>query len=78
MRNQDDENSLIGTLRVSDVDTLIAAGVITEGMLPKVRAGVRSVQAGVKKTHIIDGRLPHSMLLEIFTDRGIGTEISRD
>ena len=78
MRNQDDENSLIGTLRVSDVDTLIAAGVITEGMLPKVRAGVRSVQAGVKKTHIIDGRLPHSMLLEIFTDRGIGTELSRD
>lgn len=78
LRNQDDENSLIGTLRVSDVDTLIGAGVITEGMLPKVRAGVRSVQAGVKKTHIIDGRLPHSMLLEIFTDRGIGTEISRD
>lgn len=77
MRNQDDENSLIGALRVSDVDTLIGAGVITEGMLPKVRAGVRSVQAGVKKTHIIDGRLPHSMLLEIFTDRGIGTEISR-
>jgi len=77
MRNRDDENSLIGTLRVSDVDTLIGAGVITEGMLPKVRAGVRSVQAGVKKTHIIDGRLPHSMLLEIFTDRGIGTEISR-
>lgn len=78
LRNQDDENSLIGTLRVSDVDTLIGAGVITEGMLPKVRAGIRSVQAGVKKTHIIDGRLPHSMLLEIFTDRGIGTEISRD
>jgi acetylglutamate kinase len=77
MRDQDDENSLIGTLRLSDVDMLIGAGVITEGMLPKVRAGMRSVQAGVKKTHIIDGRLPHSMLLEIFTDRGIGTEISR-
>lgn len=77
MRNRDDKNSLIETLRVSDVETLISAGVITEGMLPKVRAGVRSVHAGVKKTHIIDGRLPHSMLLEIFTDRGIGTEISR-
>ena len=78
LRDHDDENSLIGALRVSDVDTLISAGVIKEGMLPKVRAGVRSVQAGVRKTHIIDGRLPHSMLLEIFTDRGIGTEISRD
>jgi len=78
LRDHDDENSLIGTLRVSDVDTLISAGVIKEGMLPKVRAGVRSVQAGVGKTHIIDGRLPHSMLLEIFTDRGIGTEISLD
>jgi acetylglutamate kinase len=75
MRDPEDQGSLIGTLRVSDVDTLIAAGVITEGMLPKVRAAVRSVQAGVKKTHIIDGRIPHSMLLEIFTDTGIGTEI---
>jgi acetylglutamate kinase len=44
-------------------------------MLPKVRAGVTSVRAGVPKTHIVDGRLPHSILLEVFTDAGIGTEI---
>ncbi|MCX6357099.1 MAG: acetylglutamate kinase [Candidatus Aureabacteria bacterium] len=75
LRDPDDENSLMGTLRISDIDTLISQGVIKEGMLPKVRAALISVRAGVKKTHIIYGRLPHSMLLEIFTDKGIGTEI---
>lgn len=77
MRNKDDQESLIGTLRMSDVDTLVKDGVISTGMLPKVKAAIASVKAGVKKTHIIDGRLPHSMLLEIFTDVGIGTEIVR-
>jgi len=78
LRNPDDKSSLIGTLRTADIQMLVTAGVIKEGMLPKVQAAVRSVSAGVKKTHIIDGRLPHSMLLEIFTDIGIGTEIVRD
>jgi len=75
LRDPEDDNSLIGTLNSGDIKTLIAAGVIKEGMLPKVNAALRSVGAGVKKTHIVDGRLPHSMLLEIFTDSGIGTEI---
>ena len=75
LRNPDDEGSLIGTLKIGDIATLTAAGVLKGGMLPKVRAGVTSAAAGVPKTHIVDGRLPHSTLLEIFTDAGIGTEI---
>ncbi|MDD5557343.1 MAG: acetylglutamate kinase [bacterium] len=78
MRHEEDPDSLIGALRTSDVETLIQSGVIRGGMLPKVRAAARSVAAGVGKTHIIDGRLPHSLLLEIFTDEGIGTEITGD
>ena len=54
---------------------LIARGVIGEGMIPKVEACLDSLRAGVRKTHVIDGRLPHALLLEIYTDRGIGTEI---
>lgn len=75
LRSPGDERSLIETLRIGDIETLKAAGVLKGGMLPKVQAGVTSVRAGVPKTHIVDGRLPHSMLLEIFTDAGIGTEI---
>ena len=54
---------------------LIARGVIDEGMIPKVEACLDSLRAGVRKTHMIDGRLRHSLLLEIYTDRGVGTEI---
>ncbi|HUW58003.1 MAG TPA: acetylglutamate kinase, partial [Planctomycetota bacterium] len=50
-------------------------GIISKGMLPKVEGGLRAVKAGVRKAHIIDGRIQHSLLLEIFTSRGIGTEI---
>ena len=75
LRNPGDDRSLIETLRIGDIETLKAAGALTGGMLPKVRAGVTSVRAGVPKTHIVDGRLPHSILLEVFTDAGIGTEI---
>lgn len=67
--------SLLSTVRVADVDTLIADGTIGGGMIPKVGACLKSVKAGVRKTHIIDGRIPHSMLLEFFTNEGIGTEI---
>ena len=78
LREPGNENSLIGTLRVRDIAGLAGGGVIKEGMLPKIKAAVKSVSAGVHKTHIIDGRVPHSLLLEIFTDRGIGTEIVAD
>jgi len=71
----DADKKLLSTLTESETKRLIAGGVITGGMLPKVDACFQALDAGVKKTHIIDGRVTHSVLLEIFTDRGIGTEI---
>jgi acetylglutamate kinase len=75
MRDQDDEKSLISTLKTSELDALKKSGVISGGMLPKVEACVTALKGGVRKTHIIDGRISHSLLLEIFTDSGIGTQI---
>lgn len=68
-------DSLISTLKVSQVDELKKSGVIDKGMRPKVLSAVRALNEGVRRVHFIDGRLPHSLLLEIFTDKGIGTEI---
>ncbi len=68
-------DSLISTLKISQVDELKKKGVIDKGMRPKVQSAVRALAEGVQRVHFIDGRLPHSLLLEIFTDRGIGTEI---
>ena len=70
-----DESTLISTVPVDRVQTLIDSGVIQGGMIPKARAGARSVRAGVRKTHIVDGRIPHSLLLEFFTDEGVGSQI---
>jgi len=70
-----DPSSLISTLKISQVDDLKKKGVIDKGMRPKVASAIRALQEGVQRVHFIDGRLPHSLLLEIFTDRGIGTEI---
>jgi acetylglutamate kinase len=67
--------SLIRGLDAARCDELIRRRVIDEGMIPKVEACLESLRGGVKKTHIIDGRLRHSLLLEIYTDRGVGTEI---
>nr|MBU1328129.1 acetylglutamate kinase [Candidatus Omnitrophota bacterium] len=78
MRHKGDESSLISTLAMKDADTLIERKVIQSGMIPKVRACMNALRLGVSKTHIIDGRIPHSLLLEIFTDKGIGTEIVKD
>ncbi|MDD5097989.1 MAG: acetylglutamate kinase [Candidatus Omnitrophica bacterium] len=75
MRNADDVHSFISTLTVEEVNGLIANKIIQEGMIPKVMACVEALNGGVKKTHIIDARTPHGLLLEIFTDQGIGTEI---
>lgn len=75
MRDQDDPNTLISTLKISDIDLLIKSEVISGGMLPKVEACTTALHGNVKKTHIIDGRISHSLLLEIFTESGIGTEI---
>ena len=70
-----DPASLIRGLDAAQVDDLIRRRVIDEGMIPKVEACLDGLRSGVKKTHIIDGRLRHSLLLEIYTDRGVGTEI---
>jgi acetylglutamate kinase len=75
LRDKNDEGSLIPTLEISEVDELVQSGIIDTGMLPKVEACITALNAGVEKTHIIDGRISHSILLEIFTERGIGTEI---
>ncbi|MBK9991964.1 MAG: acetylglutamate kinase [Verrucomicrobia bacterium] len=70
-----DVDTLISTLKVNQVDELKKRGIIDKGMRPKVASAVRALQEGVQRVHFIDGRLPHSLLLEIFTDKGIGTEI---
>jgi acetylglutamate kinase len=71
----DDPNSRVSALNVGQIQELTASGVIGSGMLPKVEACVQALNGGVKQTHIIDGRIPHSLLLEIYTTAGIGTEI---
>jgi acetylglutamate kinase len=75
MRNADDPNSFLSTLTQKESEGLIAEKIIQKGMIPKVLACIEALNQGVKKTHIIDARIPHALLLEIFTDKGIGTEI---
>ena len=75
LSNPPDASSLISTLKISQVDDLKKKGVIDKGMRPKVQSAIRALQEGVQRVHFIDGRLAHSLLLEIFTDKGIGTEI---
>jgi acetylglutamate kinase len=75
LANSEDPTSLISTLRISQVDELKKRGVIDQGMRPKVASAVRALQEGVQRVHFVDGRMSHSLLLEIFTDKGIGTEI---
>ncbi|MFH1570191.1 MAG: acetylglutamate kinase [Gemmatimonadota bacterium] len=75
MRDPADPESLISTVRINQADDLVSDGIIAGGMIPKVYAGVHAVRAGVRKTHIIDGRIPHSMLLEFYTDEGVGSQI---
>ena len=71
----DREGGLIPSLSSSTATDLIAAGAIAGGMIPKVRCCQAALAGGVGKTHIIDGRVEHAILLEIFTDQGVGTEI---
>ena len=70
-----DAESLISSLKTSQVEDLKKKGVIDKGMRPKVQSAIRALEEGVQRVHLIDGRLAHSLLLEIFTDKGIGTEI---
>jgi acetylglutamate kinase len=75
LRDRADPGSLVPSLNAAGCRDLIARGIIDEGMIPKVEACLDSLRAGVRKTHMIDGRVRHSLLLEIYTDRGVGTEI---
>ncbi len=75
IRTGHEADSLASHISRSKIDELIAAGIISAGMLPKVEAALTALDAGVSKVHIIDGRLPHSLLHEIYTTEGIGTEI---
>lgn len=70
-----DPDSLVRSLQVDQIEQMVRNGAITSGMLPKVDACLQAVRSGVTKTHIIDGRIPHALLLEIYTEAGIGTEI---
>lgn len=72
----DDPTTLISRASVEDLDRLIAEGVATGGMIPKLEAAARAVRSGVGHAHILDGRTAHALLLEIFTDRGVGTMVS--
>jgi acetylglutamate kinase len=71
----DANKQLLASLRAGDIERLIAEGTIVDGMVPKVRCALDAVDGGVEKVHIIDGRRRHALLLEIFTDQGVGTEI---
>lgn len=75
IRNPEDPNSFLSTLTIEEIKGLIDNNIIQQGMIPKVSACVNALNNGVKKTHIVDARTPHGILLEIFTDKGIGTEI---
>ena len=74
----DDKDSFINRIRVSDAEALIQSGYIGGGMLPKLANCTAAVKDGVNRVHILDGRIPHCLLLEVFTDRGVGTAIVGD
>jgi acetylglutamate kinase len=77
-RDKDDPDSLIHSLTAAEARQLIASGAIESGMIPKVQGCLDTLANGVRKIHIIDGRLRHSLLLEVYTSRGVGTEIVQD
>ncbi|MGD9578357.1 MAG: acetylglutamate kinase [Syntrophorhabdus sp.] len=72
----DKEENLISSLKKSEIETLIKNKTVSGGMIPKVGCCVDAIEGGVEETHIIDGRIPHAILLEVFTDSGIGTQIT--
>ena len=76
LRDPGDPSTLFSTLRLADTSRLKEAGIISGGMLPKIESCEDAIRAGVKKVHLVDGRMAHSLLLEIFTHDGVGTEIT--
>jgi acetylglutamate kinase len=77
-RDKSDADSLIHSLTAKEAHELISAGAINSGMIPKVQACLETLNRGVRKVHIIDGRIRHSLLLEVYTSKGVGTQIVRD
>jgi acetylglutamate kinase len=75
MRDPKDPATVIPHLQASEVDGLKKAGIVDKGMIPKVDSAVAAIKSGVDKVSFVDGRVEHSVLLEIFTDAGIGTEV---
>ena len=76
-RDPDDADSLISVITVDEIHRLIENGVISGGMIPKVEGCIKGIEKGVNRTHILNGTIPHPILLEIFTDKGIGTMVTR-
>jgi len=74
----DDPESLLRTAAPDDLDAMVRTGAATAGMVPKIEACTRAVRAGVAGAHILDGRVAHALLLEVFTDEGVGTMVSTD
>ena len=78
LRDPKNPDSLISRLNKTEVDTLKKSGVINHGMIPKTDSAVAAIDAGIEKVSFVDGRIPHAVLLEIFTDAGVGTELVKD
>ena len=76
LRDPLDPSTLFSTLRLADIEALEEEGILSGGMLPKIESCGYAIRAGVRKVHLVDGRMPHSLLLEIFTREGVGTEIT--
>ncbi|HNY22025.1 MAG TPA: acetylglutamate kinase [Treponemataceae bacterium] len=75
LRDLNDPSSLISKLNHKDIAKLVETGVISSGMIPKIECNLEAIEGGVPRTYIIDGRVPHALLIEMFSDRGIGTMI---
>jgi acetylglutamate kinase len=77
-RDVADPASLVSSLTAAELDALVESGAVTAGMIPKVTACLRAVRGGVGQAHILDGRVPHALLVEVFTDQGVGTMITNE
>ncbi|HJO95592.1 MAG TPA: acetylglutamate kinase [Victivallales bacterium] len=78
LKDIEDDSSLISTMYLKEVQDYIDCGIISGGMIPKINSAVKALNAGTNKVHLVDGRLQHSLLLEIFTETGVGTQILKE
>ncbi|MBR7131421.1 MAG: acetylglutamate kinase [Lentisphaeria bacterium] len=77
LEDKDDENSVIPTIHTTDIPDLVSRGILSGGMLPKIQGCVKALESGINKVLMINGKIPHALLLEIFTESGVGTQIVR-